>query len=141
MSFKVEDCIIPKVWCGKGNRPKRNSDTYYYKNGSRYECMRQGFGAGMYSERNKNLSANSLRHIKYVGDVFEQRFRKRGIATTTNLVKKMKEKSTNEIEKFLKRVFTRSNGGLDRRAYNSTILYLYRHGVRKVPKCSKIKVS
>lgn len=40
-----------KFYCGN----KKKSPKGYSRSGSRYECMRKGFGAGSYSERNKIL--------------------------------------------------------------------------------------
>jgi len=78
--FDLSECAIPTVWCGRGNPPKRRAgdDKYYYKTGDRYECMQKGFGAGMHTERKKNLPENSLQQIKYVGDVYEKKFKGAG---------------------------------------------------------------
>lgn len=133
--FNPKECEIPKVWCGKGTRPSA-----YSKTGTPYDCMKIGFGAGMHSERNKHLPPNSLQNIKYVGETFEKRFVKRKIPNIPSLLKFATKSSKTQIENLLKEVFTRSNNGLDNRAYNSTLMYLYGHGIAsiKIPKCSKI---
>lgn len=140
MSFNIDDCAIPSVWCGKGNPPKRKRGDakYYSKTGSRYQCMQYGFGAGAATERSKRLPKTSLQHIKYVGDVYEKKFKDKKIATLAALVSYMNNRTSNTIEKLLKGVFTKRNGGLDKKAYNSTVLYLYGRGKTNVPKCSKI---
>lgn len=139
--FILSDCDIPTVWCGLSNKPpkKAKEGKYYYKTGTRVECLRAGFGAGTHIERNANLPANSLQQIKYVGEKHEKDFKAVGIKTTADLLKEMRKKTTHEIEKILKRILVRSNGVLDARAYNSTIVYLYKHGVGSVPPCKKIK--
>jgi len=93
----------------------------------------------MHTERKKNLPENSLQQIKYVGDVYEKKFKGAGISTISALRSQMSRKSTLEIERFLKRIFTRKGGALDQRAYNSTTAHLYRHGNGSVPRCSKIR--
>ncbi len=140
MPFNISECAIPAVWCGNGNPPNRKSEdqVYYHKTGTRYECMKKGFGAGMYSEKKKNLPQDSLQHIKYVGDVFEQKFKLKGINNTKKLRRELSKKTSHEMAAILKGVFTRKGGVVDKRAYNSTVVYLYQHGIGNVPKCMKI---
>lgn len=138
--FKLSECAIPVVWCGRGDPPQRKStdETYYYKTGDRYECVQKGFGAGMHTERKKNLSKNSLQQIKYVGDVYESRFKANGINTLSALREHLSKKTSTQIEKILKKIFIRKGGSIDSRAYNSTIIYLYHHGNTTVPRCLRI---
>lgn len=139
MSFDISKCAIPTVWCGKGTPPKRKpKDLKVYRVGSRYDCMRKGFGAGTAIERAKHLPDGSLQHIKYVGDVYEGRFKSNNIQDIDDLVTEAERKSKAQLKTLLKKVFTRKKGGLDKRAYNSTIVYLYQHGVGHVPSCSRI---
>lgn len=143
-SFDEKLCIIPEIWCGDSPVPPKKKDKKYYKNGSRYECLRKGIGVGMFKD--KVLSSNSLQNIKYVGDKYEQNFKNYGISNINQLIKKINELSSKGISTFLKNVFKKSDGTLDKRAYNSTLLYLYRipGGSNKVntelPSCIKIKV-
>lgn len=141
MSFNFEECAIPTVWCGDGRRPKRkkDSETVYYRTGSRYECMKKGFGAGMYTEKKKNLPASSIQQIKYVGEVYEKRFRLKGIKNLRGLHKHLQNSSSFQTQSLLQGVFTKKGGTLDRRAYNSTLMYLYRHGIGNLPRCLVIK--
>ena len=140
MSFKPKECAIPTVWCGKGNPPsrKRSGDVYYYKTGSRYECMQKGFGSGMYSEKSKLLPEYSLQHIKYVGETYEKRFKSKGVNDTVQLITFVRDQSVEEIEGLLSRIFAKKGGGIDKRAYNSTLMYLYHNGNHLLPKCHKI---
>lgn len=139
--FNISECAIPSVWCGKNNKPpkrKSDDDTYYIRVGTRYECMQKGFGAGTHTERGKNLPESSLQKIRYVGETYEKKFKRSGVKNLSELQRYAKKKSRNELEKYLKRIFTRVDKKLDQRAYNSCIVYLYRHGVGHVPRCSKI---
>ena len=138
--FKVSDCAIPTIWCLQKQPPERKpaDETYYTHKGNRYECMKKGFGAGMYTEGKKNLPVNSLQQIKYVGDVYQENFKENGIKNLSSLKKTMSKKTPKQIQKILITVFTKNGGSIDKRAYNSTILYLYRNGIKNVPKCSKI---
>ena len=141
-TFNIRRCAIPSTWCGKGNLPPRkNADRIYYtRRGTPYECLRKGIGTGKYTERKNYLSGNSLQHIKYVGEKYEKNFRtKLNIRTTTQLINKMKNKTRGYIFKELIKVFTKSSGGIDGRAYNSTILFLYDNGIIILPDCKNIR--
>lgn len=133
--FNTDNCAIPKTWCGKGPMPNK-----YAKVGTRSECLQIGFGAGMYSEKAKNIPPTSLRQIKYVGEKYENRFKRKNISTTTHLLKFATKNSKTTIQTLLIHVFMRKSTGLDKRGYNSTIMYLYSHGIAaaKIPSCSKI---
>lgn len=137
--FKIEDCQIPTVWCGKGNIPRRTK-TRYVRTGTRFECMKKGYGAGSNEEKVKHLPVNSLQHIKYIGDKYEKNFITSGYRTTTELVQKMKKKSQKEMESDLLKICKKVTGATDWRAYNSTIEFLYLQGVRHTPNCRRIKV-
>lgn len=138
MPFKESDCIIPELWCGDGPIPNKKGKRYL-RAGTRSECVKKGFGAGMFSEKAKELKENSLCQIKYVGETYEKKFSKKGIKTTDDLLRKMETNTRVQIEKILKGIFKRGgNAGLDQRAYNSTLMYLYNHGVGHLPACSKI---
>ena len=86
----------------------------------------------MAMERKKGLPTTSLQQIKFVGPVHEGKFKKSGVATTTELISKMRVKTAAEIAVFLKKI------GLESRAYNSTIIFLYRHGNANIPACKKL---
>ena len=139
--FKKEDCYLPTVWCGESDTlPKKGkNDTYYYKVGSRYECLKQGFGAGTHTERKQSLPVKSLEQIKYIGELHNKAFEAEGIKNVDQLVREMSTKSAAGIEGFLKRVLAKSNGVVDMRAYNSVLLYLYRNGNSNLPPCKKVK--
>ena len=139
--FVKENCDIPTLWCGDSAKPPKKSKdgSYYYKTGTRRECLSKGFGAGTHIERKANLPVKSLQQIKYVGEKHEKDFKKAGITSTDDLVKQLGKKTTKEMENILKRILVKTDKKLDARAYNSTILYLYSHGIGGVPACSKIK--
>lgn len=139
--FDPKTCDIPTIWCGDSDNPpkKRKDGSFYYKTGTRYECMKKGFGAGTYTERKSNLPKHSLQQIKYVGEKHENDFIKAGISNTKDLIKEMSKKTTTEMEHILKRILTRSDGKLDSKAYNCVIMFLYRNGNASVPHCKKIK--
>lgn len=137
--FNEVACIIPEIWCGNDDTPPKKKGSIYYKTGTRYECMRKGFGAGTHIERASNLPPASLQQIKYVGEKHEASFKASGINTIPNLISQMKLKTSSEAETILKRILSKSNGVLDAKAYNATALYLFRHGVPSAPPCKKIK--
>lgn len=142
MTFNFRDCIIPTVWCGNGNIPtKVSEDKKYSRIGTRLECMKKGFGAGMYSEKKKLLSPESLQNIKYVGEIFEQNFKKNNIHTLDDLVEFAKKKRSSEIKKVLYKVLEKKNKQFDKRAYNSVLLYLFHHGGKDLPLCRRISRS
>jgi len=133
MPLNKSACRIPKVWCGNGN--KKTGE--YIRNGTKYECMKQGFGAGSYTERLKTMPTNSLQRIKYVGEKMEKRLKKQKIATIPALINRCKNMTPQGIEKLLKSTLVQENGSLDGRAYNSVILFLYANRI-ETPQCKKL---
>jgi len=137
MSFNIDKCKIKKVWCGSTPNPPNLKK--YSKTGSRVECLRQGFGAGSYSERIKNLPQSSLQRIPYIGPEMESNFHKHNISDANDLLKKMKlTKTPQGKEAVLKNVLLNKNGGLNGKAYNSTIVFLHENGILNLPSCKDI---
>jgi hypothetical protein len=138
MSFDPNQCDIPSVWCGKRTRPKTGNGKRYTRNGTPYECMQQGFGAGHYTERNRRLPNNSLLQLKYVTDIHEQRFIEYGINTKNDLLNHLNNLNQSEKRELLEYIFT-SNNTLDKKAYNSTLMFLYNQSMQTLPNCSYIE--
>jgi hypothetical protein len=140
--FDPQDCSIPTVYCGKKKKipvREKGADTHYVKKGTVHQCIQKGFGAGMAIERAKNLPVNSLQRIKYVGEVYESNFKKKKINNTTSLIKYSKTLTKEGLKTFLESVLIRKDDVVDMRAYNSTLLYLYKNGIyENLPSCSKI---
>jgi hypothetical protein len=141
--FNPSECSIPTVYCGKKKKiptREKDADTHYIRKGTAHECVSKGFGAGINSERAKYLSKNSLQRIKYVGEIFESNFKKKNIYNTDMLIVFSKTLTTSGLKGFLEGVFIKKGGTIDRRAYNSTLLFLYRNGVyANLPSCTLIK--
>jgi hypothetical protein len=135
--FDTSRCIIPEVWCGNGNPPNRR-DRRYTRNGTKGECLKKGIGAGMAIERAKVLPPNSLQTIKYVGETYENNFMNRHIRNTDMLIRWCQRMTAQRIDNLLRTVFQKANGVIDMRAFNSTILFLYKKGIRHVPQCSQL---
>lgn len=136
MTFRVDDCHIPIVWCGKGQAPKGKK---YSGTGSRYVCLQKGIGVGKYQEIRKTLPATSLRNIKYIGEKYERQLSSKNIKTIAQLKEFARKNGKDKVEKTLKKAFTNSSGNVDYRAYNSTLEYLYRGGIKRLPQCKKLK--
>lgn len=139
MSFNPQSCIIPEIWCGNSSTPPKTKGKKYIRAGSRYECLKKGIGSGIHQERRKKLPNSSLQQIKYVGETYETNFRGVGISNIPQLIREMKNKTSKEVETLLKRILTKSDGKLDTRAYNSTLLFLYQNGNSGLPSCVVIK--
>lgn len=139
-SFNLSECAIPTYWCGTSEIPPKSKDPLmrYLRAGTRTECLRIGVGVGKYSTLKKDLAPTSLQQIKYVGEAYEESFRRAGFNNTTELLAYARIRPPSEIEKLLKRVFTKSSNVLDARAYNSTLVFLYKNGVSSLPKCNRI---
>lgn len=145
MPFRFEDCAIPVLWCGDDdNIPKRKSkdETYYYATGTRSQCVKKGYGAGKYETLREGLPKGSLQYIKYVGDKYESNFKKEGVRNLTELTTRIRSLDSTGIKRLLTKVFTQKGGKLDKRGYNSTLMYLYRNGIdsRILPSCHKINI-
>ena len=142
MSFNKRDCIIPTLWCGNSNVPANSDKKVYSGAGTPYQCMKKGFGAGSNIERVKQLKKDnpiSLEHIKYVGPVFNQKFRKANIYNIIELISEMKKLSKTHKEVFLKNIFLKKDNTLDTKAYNSTLEYLSDHiNNNLLPQCIRL---
>lgn len=134
----IDDCIIPQLWCGNAPNPPVVRGKRYTRKGTSLECMRKGFGAGMYSERAKHLPADSLMQIKYVGETYNGNFAQRGIHTIPEFEAAMRATSREHMRDVLNFVCTKRGGVLDRRAYNSLIMHLYNRGIGNIPACIRI---
>lgn len=139
MSY-IDKCSIPVVWCGKGEIPSRksNDEKYYIRRGTSHECMQIGFGAGMYSEKKKDLDPSSLQNIKYVGETYDNNFKKEGISSIPSLLKHISSHTPLQNKILLNRVFRKKDGPVDSRAYNSTLMFVFKKGIKELPPCLKI---
>lgn len=140
MAFDPEKCYIPTVYCGAQERqyPYVENDNMYMGKGTPNQCMRKGFGAAAARESKKGLSKDNLQQIRYVGPKFEQAFKDNGIATIPILIRYVRDHSVKQINDLLKRVFRNSNGTLNGKGFNSTLLHLYHNGNNRLPQCVKI---
>lgn len=140
--FIRDDCAAPTVYCGKGKLPRKRIvytgryPSYYTKKGNSYECLQKGIGAGTAIANGKKLKPSSLQNIKYIGPVYEAKFRKKGVRTLKGLEKKASSLG-GKLIKWLESVLIRKNGGVDRRAVNMTLLYLHDKGI-DVPSCTRM---
>jgi len=123
-------CIIRKIYCGEGKVPKNHS-----RQGTPYECLKRGYGMADWLHRKKGLSPNSLQQIPYVGEVYEKKFKKYGIYTISSLIKKVGSLTSSEKNQLLRKVFTKSDGIIDQKAFNSTVLFLHERGLKNLPGC------
>ena len=99
----------------------------------------------MHKEKAQHLPAVSLQRIKYVGPAYAQNFQENeNIATTEALVARVagmrgRAVRTN-VRNLIRTQVTKANGTVDKRAYNSVLMYLYQHGTpaNKLPRCVRI---
>jgi len=147
MPFNPNKCKIPTVYCGNGNPPNPRADENirYTGTGTNYQCMQKGFGAGAATERLKTLPSGSLQRIKYVGEKYEEKFAEErsdgrilNIRSIRDLNDWVRNRNKNQIQQMLRLVFTKSNGVLDLKAYNSTLLHLHRNTTADIPDCIEI---
>lgn len=135
MGFNKNSCVIRKVYCGDGKIPKDTTDKKYSRRGTRYECLRRGYGIADWEHRKKNLSKTSLQQIVYVGPAYESNFRKKKIYSIKSLLSKLSNMSAAEKKSLLADVCTRQNGSFDQKAFNSIVLFLHEQGVKQLPSC------
>jgi len=102
--------------------------------------MQKGYGAGMYGEKKKGLPGTSLQQIKYVGETYEANFKRNGIATTTQLIGKLKGRPKSVVRNTIMRSVTKKGGVVDKKAYNHCLAYLYARGVNgeNLPPCHRL---
>lgn len=139
MTFKKSDCVIRKLYCGDGLIPKNTSTTKYSRRGTSHECLKKGFGIGSWDQRKKDLSKNNLQQIIYIGPVYESNFKRAGVKTIPDLLKKCKAMTAAEKKKLITRGCKRKNGTVDQKAFNSVVLFLHDHGQKRLPSCRIVK--
>jgi hypothetical protein len=138
--FNIDDCLIPSVYCGNKRRIPRSSDyNRYTRRGTAYECLRKGIGVGIYQEKDRRNKRDSLRNIRYVGTYYADRFKDERIRDIPALKRRVGRMTEGGIKRLIERVATNRSGNIDKRTYNSVILYLYRAGHRNVPRCKRIR--
>lgn len=140
MVFDPEACAIPTVWCGDGDIPerKRGDQVYYSRIGTKTECMRKGVGVGMHKEIDKTLDTTSLRRIKYVNEKHEKRFQDNGINNSEALLDWGVIHSEEDMRNMFVEVFT-TNGVLNKKAFNSVLMYMHAGHVNNLPSCEIIE--
>lgn len=141
-NFNYEECLIPSVYCGS-NTTFPNIDRVggirYERKGTAPECLKKGFGAGMMIERAKN-SKSVFKDIKYLDPKYIKNMsddKETPVDTLSELMGRAQSLTTIEFNLFLRRNLVK-NGSLDKRAYNSVLMYLYNHGIDVLPRCEKI---
>lgn len=135
--FDPRRCYAKSVWCGKEPMPTQaKNNVIYQRPGTGYECLKKGVGTGVYEERRKGVPANSLLKIKYVTEAQEQRFIEKHISNQQDLIRFASLSKVSKIRKFLYKYLVTKDGGLDQRAYNSVVLFLYMAGVSPLPDCA-----
>lgn len=140
-AFNPDDCATPTFYCGDDPAvPPRipGKDTFYSRHGTPRECLTKGFGAGMYSERAKHLPVDSLQKIKFVGEKYEANFAVEKIKNVDDLGWYVHNHTVSQIDAMLRRVFQKKGGVLDLKAYNATLLYLYKRGEPRIPNCQRM---
>ena len=147
MVFNTNKCKIPTVYCGNGNapNPKESDNIKYTRNGTPYECMQKGFGAGAATERNKNLPGTSLQNIKYVGEVYEKSFSEGYFENRVLNIRSLRDlndwalrHTAHQTDMMLRSIFQKRNGVFDVKAYNSTLFYLHKNTNAHIPECIEI---
>ena len=89
--------IIPIAYCGKNN--------------CSFTC-------------NQKATSNSLKYIKYVNDRFEKNFQLHGISDLQSLIDYAGGHSPMNVNNLLQNVFINSNGSLNGKAFNNTLMFL-----------------
>lgn len=149
MAYTRNECMIPTAWCGDGPMPantiSQDRTSRYRHIGTRSECMKKGFGAGAAQERVKSLPPNSLQRIKYIGPQFDHNFSHNNIATIhtiDDLTHYAQSHNRTQVTRLLMRVCVKTNGVLERRAFNSVIMFLDDHHIThdRLPRCKKVRV-
>jgi len=139
MQFDKSKCITSKIYCGDKNALPPNTATQKYsRKGTPHECLKKGFGMGMWTEKKKLLPATSLQHITYVGDVFEEHFKNEGMNTQAQLLQKFRALTRANKRNLLLRCCRKRNNVVDYRVYNSVLLFLHEHNVNDLPLCTDI---
>ena len=131
-SFDKSRCEIKTIYCGNGTATKKHS-----RKGTQYECLKKGFGSGLWNERMKHLPKNSIQRIPYVNDTIESRLMQYGIKTQTQLKMFMRRLEKDEKKEFLYDMCM-DKGRMDFKAYNSILMFLFDNSIQRLPACQPI---
>lgn len=139
MVFSRDRCVIRKIYCGNGRKPSDTKDKKYSRVGSRHECMKRGFGVADWEHRKKGLSSISLQQIPYIGEKYETNFKKARVYTIRSLMSRVRIMSVGDKKKLIEKGCKRAGGSIDKKAFNSVVLFLDDRGVKNLPNCSIVR--
>lgn len=138
MSFQPKKCLIKTVYCGDSPFKEKidyGENTYQYKRGTSYECLKKGVGVGMYISMKNKYDIDDIAQIKYVGEKYRQRFRDNGVKTQKELINLLKPMPAKDKKEWLDSIFLKNNNVIDKRPYNTVLVLLYKNGVKRLPQC------
>lgn len=139
MSFDKTKCVVRTFYCGNSrNLPPDTSSTKYSRHGTPHECMKRGYGMGSWTEVSKQLPPNSVRHIRYIGPVYEENFRRYGMSSLNRVVTKFSGLTAQEKNILLRKCCRKRNNIVDLKAYNFVLLFLHSKGVKNLPSCKVV---
>jgi hypothetical protein len=118
-----------ELWCGKGEKPSS-----YRNTGTRYECMKVGYGRGYWDLKRKTIPVQSLDNIPYLNNEAKEILFDEQIETVLDFVDLINSFSNyNTTKNFLENEL----GYLTRKRFNSVVMFLFNKGVHvtKLPKC------
>lgn len=138
--FNVQRCARKTVYCGNARalpkapsqgRPNFDAPAVYTRYGSRFECMKKGYGAGAAIEKNKHLPPNDVQNVMYIGDRYAQRLDSIMNIKTFNDLRGVYNRKTSKssFDAQLKRVFVNSKMQFDTRPYNALLAWMYYDGL------------
>jgi hypothetical protein len=129
--FDLTRCRRRTVYCGGQIPIPPSSDPLveYTRQGTPFECMKKGFGAGAAQERTKSLPATSLQRITFIGPTYEANLqRELGIVNSSQLAMALRGLGDAAFDAALRRALVRSTGAFDSRPYNALLAWMYMAG-------------
>jgi hypothetical protein len=120
--FDPNNCYF-ETWCGKGDKPR-----LYKRTGTRYECLKIGYGRGKYS----TVPEGSLDTIPYLSENAKIYLINEDILSLDDFLDEIYSMNYEETKNFLKAIEYTTP-----KKFNSVVRFLYNNGIpaSKLPKC------
>jgi hypothetical protein len=123
--FDPARCLLD-TWCGKREKPAN-----YRRSGTRYECLRIGYGRGKWDSR--QLPEQDLNNIPYLNRVSRERLIDAGIETLRDFLNRIRLFDDYRRTK----IFLEELGFSTPKKFNKIVLFLFEKGIpiEKLPRC------
>lgn len=128
--FDPSRCKL-ETWCGKGPKPDK-----YKRTGSRYDCLKVGYGIGSWQTKRKNIPDHDLDNIPYLTPTAKNTLINGGITSVSDFLNRIRSfQDYTATKSFLEEMGCFGT----KKKFNLVILFLFERGIpiTKLPECKE----